>query len=301
MAISSISFKGLTMTGCYDEKSQKIYGTMQNKNASTVGFVPNIKARQPHKDMVCFTSSKNKRASREAEAKKLLITERFNIPLNDITMTHINAVKLGLDPKTTKSYQIRAAQLGLDPINTTEKEVHLEPSKRELEIDAKLLGISTQDLSLNEIQKRIDQAKRDIYLIVIKDVLGEVPEGCKPLTYANFDNVFPCVATIDESLQLIAEALPGLKDSALAAAKKIGGSKSGNLSDERRLEILKQNDDIRQKIYQMEQQFNQRILGIKEQNPDPETLKQKQETVWRLKCKGSEMKRREFESKLSSL
>src|SRR3989339_1963680 len=114
----------------------------------TISATAKFNTGSPQADTVCFTGSKEKRARREEEAKQLHITEKYDIPLKDITYHHINAVKAGLNPNTAETYQITAFKLGLDPMKVTAREVATEPSKRDLEIDAKLLGIKTEGLTL---------------------------------------------------------------------------------------------------------------------------------------------------------
>lgn len=280
--------------------AQKVYNKPQQLNQAATSFPAKFNTGQLAQDTVCFTGSKEKRAHREAEAKELKIPERFEIPLNEVTYHHINAVKAGLDPRTAETYQVAAAKLGLDPMNVTAKDVAAEPHKRDLEIDAKLLGIKTEGVALGELGEKVKQVKCDIHREVVEEVLGKVPENYQPLAYANFDNILKSDVSIEESLQLIAEHT-GLKNAAIGALKRLSGNKPEKLSTDRRAEIFEQYDDQNQKINRMTTLFNQRVLGIREDNPDTGKVDQKAKMVWNLRCRAADMKRADFEKRLSAL
>lgn len=267
----------------------------------TISATAKFNTGNPQADMVCFTGGKEKRARREEEAKQLQITEKYDIPLKDITYHHINAVKAGLNPNTAETYQITAFKLGLDPMNVTAREVAKEPQKRALEIDAKLLGIKAEGLTLEELSATVHDTKCDIHLNVIKEVLGSIPEGYQLKHCGNFDNLFKTNTTLEESLQLMADQVSFVKDDAIKALDKISGGNYEPLTPERKEEILNQIEDQSIKTDLMRELFNQRVLGFTEIKPDPNKVDQKNKMVWNLKCRVEDMKRASFEEKLNSL
>ena len=268
---------------------------------TALNLAANFNTGNPQCDMVCFSGSKEKRAMREAEAKKLQIPEKYDIPLKEVTYHHINAVKAGLDPRTAETHQVKAVKLGLDPMDVTARDVAMEPHKRDLEIDAKLLDVKTAGLSVEELNNAVHQAKLDLHLDVIKEVLGVVPEGYEVKHPGIFDNVLESDTTIEESLQLLADRASFCREDSLQALDRISGGNVKPLTVERKKEIIQQMEEQSIKTDMMRELFRQRKLGFTEDNPTPEKVEKKAKMVWNLKCKAENIKRADFEERLKQL
>lgn len=265
------------------------------KNTSNVQPALSFRAKfntgQPVKDTVSFSgklSGKEKRELRQKEAERLQIPQKYDIPKEEVTFHHINAVKAGLDPREAQPHQITAVKLGLDPQTATAKEVHNEPFKRSKEISAKIdsivYGINDTNLDADQVRAVKDEMLCDIHKEVVEEVLGKLPEGYKPVAGPIFEDLFKPVGDTLELIELLSEEFA------------IQTSKENTLTPERKEEMLTQINKDNELTAKMEVLFKQKVKAL---NPDMD--KSVYQKADQLRRQAPNMKRADFDAALNKL